>query len=114
MATRPRRFEATTAWGRRSWGEWGPRTQAGARGVGICARVRLSGRVFIPNTLNCQEGDPPPAGGTVHQNERKVTVLAWSGEEDTPPLIPIRWCEITRGGVGTSSGKEDVFPLESC
>ena len=85
--------------------------------MGFRAKVGLSGRVFIPNTLNCQEVDPPPAGGTVHQNERKVT-LCWPGwgraGEDTPPLISIRWCETSRGGVGTYNRRDGVFLLESC
>lgn len=51
------------------------------------------GRVFIPNTLHCQEVDPPPAGGTVRQNERKLT-LQRPGGGGHPTLIPIRWCEI--------------------
>lgn len=98
-------------------GRVGASDVGGAGGVGFRAGVGLSGRVFIPNTLNCQEVGPPPAGGTVHQNERKVT-LCWPGwgraGEDTPPLISIRWCETSRGGVGTYNRRDGAFPLESC
>ena len=65
------------------------------------------GRVFIPNRLHCQEVDPPPAGGTVRQNERKLT-LQRPGGGGHPTLIPNRWCEIQ-----SEAEREDVFPLES-
>lgn len=111
MATRPGRVRGNNSVGESWLEEWGPQTGLGR---GQEERASATGRVVEFSSQTCLIAKKLilPAGGTVRQNERKVTrrwprAAGGGGGGEGSPASPTRWCEIARGGV---CHLQSVFP----